>query len=175
MDMSPKAIVAIRGSPSRWLAMDAVVSIRCLGSDVSLWNGFNCHTAPSLRVFVPNILTVYYRSLLSQVSARDITFLGCSVFFPRCSLSNQYHYSLLTCARPERHPIRFRPFLQRCFVLFCFVFTSGGTSKKGRRNEWADRPEQIQKSEAQKWSQNSPGYRIPDWEVGVFSYVVKIV
>jgi hypothetical protein len=25
-------------------------------------------------------------------------------FFPRCSISNHYHRSLLTCARPERHP-----------------------------------------------------------------------
>jgi hypothetical protein len=29
-----------------------------LGNDVSLCSGFNCHTAPSLRLFIPSSLTV---------------------------------------------------------------------------------------------------------------------
>jgi hypothetical protein len=45
-------------------------------------SGFTCHTAPSLRLFVSNSLTVYHRSLLSELPARDVTSLGCSGFPP---------------------------------------------------------------------------------------------
>jgi hypothetical protein len=97
------------------------LTICCLGSDVSLCIWFNCHTAPSLRLFVPNSPTVCHRSLLSEVPACDVAVLGCSGFSffpPRCSLSNKCHRSLLTYDGPERQPISFRPFLQRFFVFF---------------------------------------------------------
>jgi hypothetical protein len=82
-------------------------------------------------VLVPNSLTVYHSFLLSEVSARDVTFLGCSgfsyflFFSSECLLSIHYHLSHLTCARPKRHPIRFDQFLQRSFF-FLSSTVSGG-------------------------------------------------
>jgi hypothetical protein len=75
-----------RGSTSRCLAMGAAVKqpslIRYIGI-ASRWLVMDaaCHNAPSLRLFVPNSLTVYHRSLLSEVPARDVIFLGCSGFY----------------------------------------------------------------------------------------------
>jgi hypothetical protein len=76
-----------------------------------------CHTAPSLRLFVPNNLTVYHGSLSSEGCACNVffffLFLGLVFplvvyFSPRValSLSNHCHRSLLTCTRPKWHPIK---------------------------------------------------------------------
>jgi hypothetical protein len=69
-----------------------------------------CHTAPSLRLFVPNSLTMYHRFLLSEVPVHDVTFLDCgfSSFSPRCSVSNKDHrpppYECSSQATPEKVP-----------------------------------------------------------------------
>jgi hypothetical protein len=52
-----------------------------LESDVSLRSEFNCNTALILRLFVPNSLTAYHHSLLSEVPVRDVTFLGLILIF----------------------------------------------------------------------------------------------
>jgi hypothetical protein len=71
-----------------------------------LWfqfSGFQAarHIAPSLALFVPNSLTVYYLFFSPEGSARDIfVWLGIFSFHG----ANHYHRSLLMCARPQRHP-----------------------------------------------------------------------
>jgi hypothetical protein len=92
--------------PRNWLFSCNCLISRCLGSDVSLRSELNCHTDPTLRLFVPRSLKVYHRSLLSEVPARDVTFLGCSVISFFCSLSNHKHRSLHMSARPERYAIK---------------------------------------------------------------------
>jgi hypothetical protein len=85
------------------------LTVRYLGSDVSLRRGFNCHTIPTLRLFIPNSLTVYHHSLLSEVSSFWLFFFGL-----RWSVSNHCHCSLLMCACPKRHLIKciaFKPCL----------------------------------------------------------------
>jgi hypothetical protein len=51
----------------------------CAGSSLQA----SRHIAPSLRLFVPNSLTVYHRFFSSEGSAHDILWLGI-FFFPRC-------------------------------------------------------------------------------------------
>jgi hypothetical protein len=69
----------------------------CLGIDISVIasetcfnkplpsNGFTCHIAPSLRVFVPNSLTAYHLSFLPRsvlaTSVIGLTFLPVARFF----------------------------------------------------------------------------------------------
>jgi hypothetical protein len=75
-------------SNGRWWLGNA--SNSHVGCDVSLRSWFDCHIASSLRLFVPNNLTVYQRSLLSKVPTLDATFLSCSCcFLPRCSPRRQ--------------------------------------------------------------------------------------
>jgi hypothetical protein len=74
--------------------MDAVVPQFVASEVTSRYAMGSCQTAPSFRLFVPNSLTVYRRFLLLEVSARDVTFLGCSFFPPWWSPSNHYHRSV---------------------------------------------------------------------------------
>jgi hypothetical protein len=60
------------------------------------------YTAPSLRLFVPNSLTVHHCAFASEGSARDVTFLwhGSSAVI----LSNRYIRSILKGAHPKHLP-----------------------------------------------------------------------
>jgi hypothetical protein len=70
------------------------------------------HTSPSLRLFVPNSLTVCHVSFFPYselaISVIGVTFLLIARFLPRWSFSKRYIRSLLKCARPERHPDKLR-------------------------------------------------------------------
>jgi hypothetical protein len=62
------------------------------------------HTAPSLRLFVPNSLTVCHLSFLPWGVLA--TSLPLARLLPRRSFSKRYIRSLLRPARPERFPIK---------------------------------------------------------------------
>jgi hypothetical protein len=77
-----------------------------------LCNGFTHHIAPSLRLFIPNSLTVYHLSFLSR--AMLVTYaVGLAVLSVAClffslwwCLSNHYHWSLLKGAHHEQLPCK---------------------------------------------------------------------
>jgi hypothetical protein len=83
-------------SPRIRIIIECVLADRCLAMDYLVFQA-SCHTAPSLRLFVPNSLLVYHRSFFSKVFARDSVFSD----WP---LANRSHCYLFKGVRPERLP-----------------------------------------------------------------------
>jgi hypothetical protein len=111
--------------------------LRALSSD-----GYTRHIAPSLRLFVPNSLTVHHRTFSSKGCACKVSFFLPRCFFPfRCPFSNRYIRSISKASSSRAvHCQGARRFSciaiieSVCFLSLAVSLTSGGHNSWGGRS-----------------------------------------